>query len=107
MSEDADVIQLVPKGDEDAPVRRKRDPQKRWCAHWHTSLNETARRVYCRDCDAELDAFDVLLMLSQHWERYESSRDDMKAQAKRAQAELEDLKRKVRNAKAQVRRASR
>ena len=43
--------------------------------------------------------------VASEFERWETGRDTMKVEAKRAAATLADLKRQVRNAKAQLRRA--
>lgn len=98
-----DVVPFVPR--DDAPVRRRRPVvRKRYCRHLRTELEETSRRVYCADCEEELDAFDVLVTLAHEFERYESARDEAKRLAKQARKGLDELLRQERNAKARLRR---
>jgi len=104
----ADLRIIDGGGDGDPPVStRARDPDKRYCRHRSAELDTTARRVYCRACGDELDAFEYLLDLARNWERYDRTVKDAKARAKSATKELDDLRRQVRNAKAQRRRATR
>lgn len=107
MSESNVTLTLVlGEAGDDAPVRSR--PRKAgYCGHRRVELDGTARRVYCRDCGDEVDAWETLSMLAAEPERWERHRETARADAKRAQAELDDLKRRVRNAKAQLRRAER
>lgn len=88
--------------DEQRPVAK--DERQPWCRHKRVRLTE-ARRVYCRDCKREVPAFDVLDDLAHDWERYMHTREDAQARSKTAQANLTELLRLERNAKARVRAA--
>jgi hypothetical protein len=104
----AEIVEL-PTGytgaPDDVPVRRHR-PELAHCLHRLTRLDVDAHRVYCRDCDAEVDPFGVLVQLAGAVERWENARDRAHADAKHAAAELAEIKRQLRNAKAQLRRAT-
>lgn len=89
-------------GGEGSPVTRRYVP--RACLHRRIELDDVARRVYCADCQAEVDAFDSLAMLSNEFDRWVHARDRVKREATQKQDELADLKRQVRNAKAALRR---
>lgn len=102
MSDDAEVIPLRPElAEGDAPVRTR--PRPPFCAHRSTELDVEARRVYCRTCGREVPAFDAMLELAREFERWLEQRDAAKREARRYQAELEDVKRELRNAKSRRR----
>jgi hypothetical protein len=100
------VVDLVPRDrDADAPVRtRPRRPGKRLCLHYRVELDHDVRRVYCRDCEQEVDAFDALTLLARDFERWTVSRDRAHRETRQAQAILDEVKRELRNAKARRRR---
>lgn len=81
-------------------------PATRVCRHLRVKLDERTRKVLCAECDAERDPFDALLVLADNLDRYKHWRARYKRERTAAAAELEDLKRQVRNAKAQLRRAT-
>lgn len=89
---------------EDVPLTAdKRD----YCPGMHRNvrLDSVARRVFCTKCGREVDAFEVLSNLAFEYERYKSAVATAKAESMRAYAELEEIKRDLRNAKARKRRA--
>lgn len=101
-------LTVIEGGGEDAgpPVCTiHRDPSARACWHRRVKLDGKARKVLCAECGAERDPFDALCVLADNLDRYEDWRARYKREASTAAKELEDLKRKVRNAKAQIRRA--
>lgn len=106
----AEIIEFKPRVhdvDEDAPLRKRpRDPSKRLCMHQRLELDQDVRRVYCKDCESEVDLFDALVKFARDFERHVEHRDRAKHEARRAQERLTDIKRQVRNAKAQLRRVS-
>lgn len=93
-------------GEDTSPIRRRVVDRRGYCGHRHFVIDEDARTTKCDDCGAEVDAFTALAALCHELERWASHRDRLKADAKRAAAELEDVKRELRNAKARRRRAS-
>lgn len=94
-------------GDGEPPIRtRKTDRARRYCPHNRFEL-QAPRRVVCADCEEEVDAFAALQTIAHGIERYTDARDRAKAEARRANDELEAVKRELRNAKARLRRASR
>jgi hypothetical protein len=106
----ADLIELFPgkkgeQSDQEAPVRTcgrdlEAEPS---CRHMRVELHHESRRVYCVDCGREVPAFDHLIKLAGEWEKYKHHRDRARADAKRAQARLDDIKRQEANAKSRLR----
>lgn len=92
---------LVPEAD-DAPVRSA--PRRGFCVCRNYVVDHRVRRVFCRECGEEVPAFDALARFARDLERHERLRDAAHAAARDAQQKLDDLKRQIRNAKAQLRR---
>jgi hypothetical protein len=105
MSEDGgEVRPLFPaEGDDAAPVRSL--PRPPYCGHRRFELDREARRVYCRDCGREVPAFEALELFSHEYDRWAQTRNRAEREARLAEARLEELARRERNAKARVRRA--
>lgn len=105
MSDGADVHVLYGDADAraaEAPIH----PQERrpFCAHRQIRLDNDAHRVFCRNCDVEVEPFQVLQDLAHDWSRWEDARGMAEREAKAARARLDDLLREERNAKARKRR---
>lgn len=103
----SNVRELKPRErDPDAPpiARRPRPPGKRYCAHRQVEVNAHDRKLVCADCEADVDPFAFLDYLAHDLERYTRAVAQAKAAAEVALAELADVKRQLRNAKAQRRR---
>lgn len=101
MSE-AEIIPLRP-GVGDEPIRTLARPP--FCDHAQTELDAEAQRVYCQKCGREVPAFDALLRLAEQFERYANARDHAMRQAESAEEDLADVERRLKNAKARLRRA--
>lgn len=71
----------------------------RGCLHSQSVVVGSERRVYCRDCDVELDPIAVLMRLAHDGNRWERMHEDMAHLRK----SLVDLGRREKNAKARVR----
>lgn len=103
----ADIVPLHPGldlEDEDRPVASDTvKPGAEWCPHRRARLNDENHRVYCRECDRELDAYAVLDRLAREPERWIAARRGAEQRAKFVQRRLEDLLRLERNAKARQR----
>jgi hypothetical protein len=95
-------LRIVDGGDAEVPVVRQ--PRQRFCRHGRFRLDETARRVYCGECEQEVDAFGALYAIATMFERVNSQYKHAQAEAKHVEQRLEELKRLERNAKARVRR---
>lgn len=94
-------LRVIDGGGDDPPLVRR--PRDRRCSHnQRFEVSETTRRVYCGDCDQEVDAIDVLLNLARRRERLVHAAKSAKAEARRVEARLEDLKREERNARARL-----
>lgn len=70
MSDDAEVINIVDRLGELPPVRRTYRGGVRPCGHRKTALDVDQRRIYCADCDVELDPIEVLDMVSRSGTRF-------------------------------------
>lgn len=75
-----------------------------YCGHRETLVCEEERTVECKRCGAKLDPIAVLLMLANNADRYAFATRHARNESNRLHAELEDLKRQIRNAKATLRR---
>jgi hypothetical protein len=97
-------LRVIDGDGEDAgpPLCTKGRSTRRPCFHKRVQLDVEARKVICAECEAVRDPFDALLLLTDELERYYGWRDRYKAEAQLAADELADLKRQVRNAKAQL-----
>lgn len=81
-------------------IRRKRG---KYCSHLSVLVNGEQRRVTCQSCDADLDPIAVVLSFAHEWERYETSINANKGEAKRRFEALEEVKRQETNAKSRLR----
>ena len=99
----AGLAPVVPlRGDPDeAPVRTG---ERTWCQHDQVTVDEVCRRVYCRNCGREVDAFGALLKFARRYESYERRVRELKREAAAVGQRVTDLKREERNAKARARR---
>lgn len=100
-SEQADADALA---DDDLPIREEYDG---YCQHSSANINSGMRSLTCRECGADLDAFDWLLRLSRHTSRYVSARKDAEQRAAAARDRLNEILRLERNAKARLQRLKR
>lgn len=102
MVDQADVVILHPwrdAEDDEAPIHR--DERSR-CQHKYVRLNTSAHRLYCRDCDEEVDPFAFLLRLHGEWHYWVQHREAAEKRARAAQARLEETLRLERNARSRV-----
>lgn len=90
--------------DDARPVARM--PRESYCRHRRVRLAGESRRVYCRDCEREVPAFDVLDDLAFDWETYMHTREDAQKRAKTATENLTELLRLERNAKGRLKNAT-
>jgi hypothetical protein len=101
----AEVVSIHPDRDledEDAPVDTK--PRGGACLHRLIRLDVEAHRVYCRECDREVDPFAFLKGLAADWERYARHRKESKRRAEAAHERLREILRLEQNARARLRR---
>lgn len=95
------------KGGEVEPPLRVRHHKKRWCAHAHVVLHMNSRRVYCADCDDEIDPFTALNNFANAYESHLAAIGRVKSELKHYSDALRDVRRQLRNDKATLRRRSR
>lgn len=87
--------------DDDTPVQADR---KSHCVHRKVRLDQDAHRVFCRECDAEVDPFAFLLRLAGDGDRYTRHRKEAHRRAVAAQTRLEEVLRLERNARSRLKR---
>jgi hypothetical protein len=99
-------LRVIDGEGEDAgpPLCTKGRGVRRPCQHKRVQLDVEARTASCAECGAVRDPFDALVALAGRLENYKGWGERYRAEAQRAADELEDLKRQVRNAKAQLKR---
>src|SRR5579862_4512772 len=103
MSEPIGLTVIEGGGDDgDAPVVRR--PRAKFCRHHRFQLDGGSRRVYCGDCEQEVDAYEALDIMANMFERVNGRYKRAAIEARRIEVRLEELKRQERNAKARVRR---
>jgi hypothetical protein len=107
----AEVVPLFPldeEGTEASPILTRegtgKGPRQTYCSHDRVELDTDARRVYCRQCGREVPPFDYLKKLARKFEQYTTALAEAKRQTRVAEANLAELKREERNAKARARR---
>lgn len=71
------------------------------CAHQFVMLRSRDKRVFCRACDEEIDAFDLLFKLTREWQ-WATHHEREVAEATKA---LEELKREEANVRGRLRTA--
>ena len=100
MSDEHDnVIPLDPEAREPWIEREGYKPNR--CRHIHVVVSEDDRRMYCRECDAELDPIAVLLDIAHKEHRLYYSRRDVETVRK----QLAMLKKDEKKTKARLKRA--
>lgn len=97
-------LRVVKGGNEDEPMLKTKRSE-RFCAHDHVILYTNSRRVYCADCEDEVDAFSALQRFAERYERYVSSINRVKGDLKHYSETLRQVKREIRNARARLRRS--
>lgn len=99
------VRELRPRDPDAQPITRRRPPKaKRFCPHHHVEVDERHRELVCQDCGSDVDPFDFLSYMAHSIDKYTEYTARAKRDAEHAERELADVKRRLRNAKAQLRR---
>jgi hypothetical protein len=104
-----DSLRVIDGGSEGSAEVRFRKPQgERRPCHRHTGfeLDQSSRRVYCTDCEHEVDPFTAIEHVATMLDRLNQRYRAVNAEVRKASARLDDLKRQERNTKARVRRAT-
>lgn len=102
----ADIIPLRPSREaieNDAPLRSKE--ARSYCRHRRFEMDEDARRVYCRDCEEEVPAFDVLEIYRREFDMWMRRLKEARREAKLREENLAEIMRQEANAKSRLRRA--
>lgn len=95
---------IVGRFDEPSLIR-ERPSTLRGCQHRQVGVREGKERgVWCVECEAELDPIAVLADFADKERRLYWSSQEAKKRTDRATKELEEVERKLRNAKARLRR---
>jgi hypothetical protein len=90
--------------EENAPVRRE-DSLGRDCRHVRSTIDFGNRRIRCRDCNAELDPYQVLDDLARARESQIRTAQRYRAEIEHTRARLAKLEQQERNAKSRLKRA--
>ncbi len=105
MSDEEDqgrVIELFPPIQ--APLVLTRGNRLRACKHRRITVDVEARQIECSACGADVDAVEWLVAHTQAWRTANENWRATKDATLRLRREHQDLKRKVRNLKAQEKR---
>jgi hypothetical protein len=86
-------------------ISTKRVPFDQLCEHKHLWADETMRALQCKRCKQVIDAFDFLSRWARNEESLVSQVAELEARRKRLVAEIDELRRQERNAKARLSRA--
>ena len=100
---EADVVRLHPDRDledDDATLHRRR--QSRDCRHRRATIHDDAHKLFCRDCDRELDPIRFLGELMGYWEHHVRHRKEAHRRMVEAQTRLDEILRLERNARARL-----
>jgi len=108
VSDERNVLEPVPIGPptlgivgEDNVITAKR---RLACFQEHIQVDEKNRRVTCGKCGREIDPIEALMILARDPDRWKEWIKYWGERKVRAEAELADLKRRIANAKATLRR---
>jgi hypothetical protein len=106
VSDEGNVIELFPpaKGTDDEHDKLAVHTSRQRCHHRGARLDADARRVYCRECNVEIDAYEVLERIAREPERTIEERKTAQRRLRQVRSELKNLEREERNAKARKRR---
>lgn len=85
----------------ESPLVQRRKRERPYCGHWGAEVDAQAREVTCQECGADLDPIEVLNRLAFEEMKLIWSKEERD----KLLQEREDLKREIRNLKAQKRRA--
>lgn len=88
--------------DDELLIRRIRE--RTFCQHPRTRIDAVARRLYCSDCEREIDPLDWLEGLAKRWESVVAVTRGLEQRRRMVEAQLEDLLRQEQNARARLRR---
>jgi hypothetical protein len=97
------VIQFAPRGPR-VLIAFKRKPVL--CEHVLV-VNEHSQSISCENCGKAMEPFEALAYMAADWDRFAQQLQWLERRKSELSGELEDLKRQIRNAKAQLQRATR
>lgn len=102
MSDRPKLSVLYPTPDEHDDESPAEKEERKHCLHRKVKLDTEARRVFCRECDREVDAFTVILAWANDWTRITYWRKEAERRRARAGDRLEEILRVEKNARARV-----
>jgi ferritin-like metal-binding protein YciE len=76
------------------------------CSHYGQTrmLDAASRKITCKACNQELDAFECMLEMTKHYDRVTSRLQEIERKTKEAHERLEEVLRVERNARSRVKR---
>lgn len=89
----------------DMAMKPDGDQGLRFCSHSAVWVNQKARTVKCRRCDALLDPFNYILTLCDQESKYVENVKHLRREEKQRRQNIEKLIQIERNAKARIRKA--
>lgn len=98
-----EALERIAADVEDNAVVRKVPGGER-CDHAQGLLHPGLRKLTCRECSCDLDAYDFLLRMSRDTDIFRQATEQAERRASQAEARLANLLRQERNAKARARR---
>lgn len=81
-----------------------RTPNRRRCSHSSLELDTHTRKMACKHCACVIEPFDYLVSVANKESHLRSEEMVLADEVKRKRDELDDVKRKLANAKAQLNR---
>lgn len=88
----------------DSPVKHRPKPPG-FCLHKSIALDDEKHKVFCRECDEEIDAYAALDRLARDWQRYQDAIKYAEREAHETEVRLAKVKRDLTNAKSRLRTA--
>lgn len=80
---------------------------RKWgdCEHKRITVDQVKRTVHCKDCEADVDPIEYIVVIAKDWNRYATSVRYLMVEEKTLRAEIVRLTRVAKNLGVRVRRA--
>ena len=74
------------------------------CRHLRSEIDQYTRMITCKNCGITIEPYDWIMTIGKQWETLNTKKADLAYANKQASKELDELRRQIKNAKAQLRR---
>ncbi len=100
------IVPISPEAKEELEIKKNKSSNDRACPSRHRSIevDEKTRTIQCSDCGFTVDPFDYILSWAQEGERRMEGLKGVEIQRRINQLEHDDLKRKIKNMRATLKR---